>query len=243
MRARYLVPVALLSMCVVAPASGGQPPGDAGIGYSGGVFTSGRTDATRSLEEALAPGPSNRDDTLAGGAGNLNIFVHEGEGSGTLDGVPFGDTSSATFVFTAEVNPADRRRTGSGWSIDHTTASITIDGVGTFQFVTGTRSYVSNSHESVGFSRALDPGPGWDLFQGPSDPAFQSWEMDTSIGPITGTGELLQWGPYWNSVHTTGGVLVFDDGMCSATFTAEITLIFTDGFESGDTSAWSSTVP
>jgi len=57
------------------------------------------------------------------------------------------------------------------------------------------------------------------LFNGPSDPAFLVWEMLTSIGPVSGTGTLMQWG---SGINTSGGILEFYNGSSSATFAATI---------------------
>ncbi len=160
------------------------------------------------------------------------VFIHEGRGSGTLDGVPFGVGSPAAFTITATGNLADRTNFGGGWEIDHTTALITIDGGGSVQFITPTRTFVNNILGLVGFSRSITRE---DLFNGPQRPAFESWDMTGSIGPIDGTGTLIQWGLF--DVVTSEGVLFFDDSTDLATFTV-LSVIFADGFESGDTSAW-----
>jgi len=130
-------------------------------------------------------------------------FTHSGNGSGSLDGSDF---SNADFTITAQAD-TDNRDFGSAleWFIDHVSASITINGLGAYDFITGTRTFVANNANTVGFSRAGDGG--LDLFNGPSDDMFETWEMLTSIGPVSGYGWLLQW---TNSpVETTGGVLVF----------------------------------
>lgn len=52
---------------------------------------------------------------------------------------------------------------------------------------------------------------------GPTDVAFGTWDMLSSIGPITGMGAFLQW--TLSDVNTDGGVLVFDSGPSTITFT------------------------
>jgi hypothetical protein len=137
-------------------------------------------------------------------------FIHEGFGSGTLDGVAF----SAAFTITAVADTSDRNQlvfggAPYGWDIEHTSAAIDIDGLGSFDFITGTRTFVNNDGPVVGFSRSNDDG-GSDLFNGPTDAAFAAWDMSTSIGPISGLGILLQWGTPFENILTTGGVLYFD---------------------------------
>jgi len=143
-------------------------------------------------------------------------FVHEGSGSGTLDGVAF----SALFTITASGDTNNRIGFGSGWYIGHTASTINIDGVGSFDFVTSTRTFVNNGAQLVGFSRG-DADGGSDLFNGPVNDAFGGWDMTTSIGPISGGGDLLQWGST-PAVVTTGGVLFFDDFFTDARFTATV---------------------
>ena len=68
----------------------------------------------------------------------------------------------------------------------------------------------------VGFSRAGASDS--DLFDGPT--ISTPWDMLSSIGPIAGTGELLQWTV--PQVLTDGGVLFFNDGTSASTFTATV---------------------
>lgn len=155
----------------------------------------------------------------AGSQAELIFFTHEGHGSGTIGQVSFGLTAPVRFVITA-VGDTDNRDLSISdvvW-INHDSASIAIDGVGTFNFVSPTRTFVNNSVGGVGFSHASPGGPGFDLFNGPLDPVFSTWDMLTSIGPITGDGGVLQWD--LEDVHTDGGVLFFSDAPSDATFTA-----------------------
>ncbi|GAB4384890.1 MAG: hypothetical protein Kow0022_08900 [Phycisphaerales bacterium] len=141
-------------------------------------------------------------------------FTHYGSGSGTLDGVGF----VSTFTISAVGNTDDRVNLGFGYFIDHLSASITIDGVGTYDFLTPTRTFVNNSAQLVGFSRAGSLGI--DLYNGPIDPFFASWDMTTSTGFISGAGSLLQWD--YEDVMTTGGVLFFDTFSTDAAFVATV---------------------
>jgi len=143
----------------------------------------------------------------------LVMFTHEGNGNGTLDGNPF---SASDFVITAVGDTGDRASYSSGWFIDHSSASISIDGLGDFDFLTGTRTFVNNDSQTVGFSREGISGA--DLFDGPTNAEFATWYMLDPIGPISGSGSLMQWTNY--TVNTTGGILVFDSGSSDATFMA-----------------------
>lgn len=152
--------------------------------------------------------------SVTASAGQIITFIHEGSGRGTLDGNQFGANG---FTITATGDIGDRTNFGNGWSLEHLSASITINGVGTFDFISPTRTFVNNGATIVGFSRGND---GSDLFNGPINAAFGAWDMTTSIGPIAGDGNLLQWGG--GDIMTTGGVLIFDDMASPATFTAII---------------------
>ncbi|NIN04865.1 MAG: hypothetical protein GTO43_00485 [Armatimonadetes bacterium] len=144
-------------------------------------------------------------------------FIHTGSGSGTLAGAPF-DVSA--FTITALGDTDNRVSPSSGvFSIDHDVASIEIAGLGTLTFLTGTRTFVNNNVSTVGFSRAA----GADLFDGPTDSVFGSWDMLSSIGPISGSALALQWSVTYGSVETNLGTLVLDGlGSVSATFEAVV---------------------
>ena len=142
-------------------------------------------------------------------------FTHQGTGSGSIAGTPFSTTS---FTITAVGDTLNRMSFPGGFFINHTSASISIAGVGTFTFTTPTRTFVNNTSQIVGFSRA--GATGLDLFNGPTNPAFSTYNMLTSIGPVAGTGELLQWTTM--PVLTSGGQLVFNNGTTPATFTAVV---------------------
>lgn len=145
-------------------------------------------------------------------------FTHIGLGSGTLDGTPF---TTSDFTITAQGDTDNRDTFSGGYYIDHDFASISITGLGTYQFTTGTRTFVNNLGLAlVGFSREGEDGK--DLLWGPYDAAFATWDMLSPIGPITGGGELFQWG-LSPSVVTNAGVLVFNNSRFeAATFKASV---------------------
>jgi hypothetical protein len=141
-------------------------------------------------------------------------YVHTGFGSGTLADVAFGAAAPTPFIITAVGDTANVQSCGSSCLFnDNSTASIDITGVGTFVFITLTR-YFGNVG-IVGFSRAGTNGS--DLFNGPASPV---WDMSSSIGPLIGTGSLLQWGN--SPVLTTGGTLFFNTATSPTTFTATV---------------------
>lgn len=141
------------------------------------------------------------------------LFTHTGTGSGSLAGNSF---STTAFTISGVGDTTNRVSFASGFFIDLTSASIEIMGVGNLTFVTGTRFFVNNNSGLLGFSRA----GGADLFNGPSNSAFLSWNMLTSIGPIAGTANLAQWSN--SPVITDQGTLVFDSGSTASTFQATV---------------------
>ncbi|MEX0938525.1 MAG: PEP-CTERM sorting domain-containing protein [Pirellulales bacterium] len=153
--------------------------------------------------------------TVAGAVAAPIVFVHGGSGSGSIGEIPFPD---ADFTITAVGDTENREDHGAGYFIDHDMASISIDGVGTFDFLSPTRTFVNNDLSLAGFSRASVSG--LDLFNGPTDAALATWEMLDDIGPLTGLGNLAQWDD--SDVLTTGGVLFFDPSESFATFQATV---------------------
>ncbi len=148
-------------------------------------------------------------------------FIHEGRGSGTLGGNPFGP---ADFVITALGDTDDRVNFAStNYAIQHTSARISIDGLGLFDFLVPTRTFINDDIDTVGFSRSSDGGlSGLDLFNGPTGNTVDGWDMTTDLGPVIGTGQIIQWdvSPF---INTTGGILRFDNAIVpDTTFTAII---------------------
>ena len=139
---------------------------------------------------------------------HADIIIFEHESVTPVTG-RIGDTDfTAPFIITAVGDTDDRERTNHAWSIEHVSALIDIQGVGAFEFVTQTSSFVNDGNDTVGFSRSIGLG---DLFNGPSNPIFHDWEMLTSIGPVAGRdGRLIQW-DIDPLIETTGGILRLDD--------------------------------
>lgn len=145
------------------------------------------------------------------------LFMHQGTGSGTIDGRPFAD---ADFVIRANADTSSRRLIpGIGFTTSHDTTIITIDGVGTYEFVTPTRTFVNRLNGLVGFARLDDLQ--YDLFLSATDDSLKTWDMLGDTGPVSGTGRLLQWDRN-PSIFTDGGILVLDSASTDATFTAVI---------------------
>jgi hypothetical protein len=136
------------------------------------------------------------------------IFTYTGEsGSGSIGGKSF---SNRSFTITAIGDELNRRSIGGGGgSIDHDVASIAIDGVGNFTFVSPTRTFSNNG--VTGFSRGPISGP--DLYNGP---------RDSDSGQMT----LLQWAPpeRFPPVLTSGGQLIFNSAKTTGTVRTGVAL-------------------
>jgi hypothetical protein len=129
-------------------------------------------------------------------------FIHTVvDGSGSIGDIEF---VRKDITITAFGDTSSRFDFGSGYHLTHTSASITIDDVGTFDFLVGTQSFVNNNIARAGFSRDTTLL----LAETGQDPSLAAWNMLTSIGPVPGARRLLQWDA--DDVLTTGGVLVLN---------------------------------
>ena len=140
-------------------------------------------------------------------------FIETGSGSGSIGGVAF-QTSNFTVTSTADIaNRASFLLEGnSGFNLINDSTSIDISGIGTINFLTPTTEFVNNTVHGAGF---LAGPSSLDLYHSPIDLSFASWNLISSIGPINGTGALLQWSE--NPVSTNDGILVFDNNADLAT--------------------------
>ncbi len=142
-------------------------------------------------------------------------FIFTGTGTGAIDGSGFSD---AAFTITEYSNTNDIQSCGNNCAfIDATSTVISIDGVGSFDFITGTRTF--NNSGRVGFSRGSNYGSSdlYDIFEVGPD-----YDLASAIGPVSGFADLLQWG---TSVETSGGVLFFANQNTAGTFEARIASI------------------
>lgn len=140
-----------------------------------------------------------------------------GEGAGTLNGRAFGK-SKFTILVKGDTNQRNEPSTNL-FAIPSASASITIQGLSTYNFLSDTRMFVNNNTKAVGFSR--DKTSGLDLYDIFNVSFVPNWDMLTSIGPISSSkGQLMQWS---NDIRTTGGILAFSDSYnISATFIATV---------------------
>ena len=82
---------------------------------------------------------------------DLITFTHTGTGSGTIGATSF---ANAAFTITDTADTTARSSFSTGFFINDLSASISIAGVGNFNFTSGTRTFVNNSLSLVGFSRS-----------------------------------------------------------------------------------------
>ena len=84
-------------------------------------------------------------------------FIHSGNGSGSIGAINF---SNADFTLIGNADTNNRESLGNTLSLDHNSTSINISGIGSFQILTGTRTFVAQDSSVVGFSRKgiLDGG-------------------------------------------------------------------------------------
>jgi hypothetical protein len=150
--------------------------------------------------------------------GSSITFTDITTASGTIGSTAFKDD---LITISAVGNTSSIQSFSGGISLNVSSASITIAGVGTFQFTTPTRFFDNTNSQTVGFSRAGIFGG--DLINGPTNPAFSSWAMKTSIGPITGSGVILQW--TISPVLTSGGTLVLFNANPGVTFSADVSTV------------------
>lgn len=139
-------------------------------------------------------------------------FVYTGTGSGSIGANSFTDVS---FVITEQSDTANLQSCGFNCKyIDSTSTSISLAGLGSFNFTTGTRTFDYSG--LVGFSRAGSGGA--DLFS-----VFNVggvYDLISAIGPVFGNASLLQWSH--SPVNTNAGVLFFESASTAGSFEARI---------------------
>ncbi len=143
------------------------------------------------------------------------IFTHSGfNASGTLNGNPFSNTD---FTITG-IGNTDNLTSSVANQLDilHDSASIELVGIGTFDFTTPTRTIYIDNRDTVGINKP--PTNGGDVYLSDSNPAFDGWDMLTSLGPVSGQHTLVGWD--FIVVNTSEGRLIFNDATISGSFQA-----------------------
>lgn len=139
-------------------------------------------------------------------------FTFTGMDSGTLNSVAF---AASAFTITENDDTSARQNCGGTCEfIADTDATISIAGLGSLTFVTGTRIFSSGTF--IGFSRAGLVGS--DLYD--VTPTFAGYDLMSSTGPLSFTGNVEQWTT--SPVVTSGGVLVLNNATTQGTFQARL---------------------
>ncbi len=141
------------------------------------------------------------------------VFRHEATLSGTLGGAPFGPTA---VVLRGVGDLGNRQSFGNGYYLVHDSATVEVSGLGIFDFVSSTRTFVNNAQQLVGFARGALTG--LDVLDGPFHPDLANWDMQSPVGPLTGAGGAINWD--LGDVVTSGGVLDVVSGPVTVTFGA-----------------------
>lgn len=122
-----------------------------------------------------------------------NYFTYQGTATLTIGS---GDPVTLNYRILAGGQFENRKSLagGSVLAIEHDFATIFTPGVGIGEFfyiTSPTRTVVDLSTGTVAFARGGDAGSS--LITSSADPAYQTWAMDTSIGPIAGTATHDTW--------------------------------------------------
>ncbi|MPW29268.1 PEP-CTERM sorting domain-containing protein [Agarivorans sp. B2Z047] len=139
-------------------------------------------------------------------------FEYTGTGSGSIGGQAFTDSF---FTITEYSNTDDLQSCSATCRyIDAISTTITIDNIGVFDFVSGTRTFVNNG--LLGLSRAGQFGS--DLYY-----VFDigSYDLLSALDTVVKNVSFLQWNRT-PSMITNGGTLIFNDGDATGTFQARL---------------------
>lgn len=147
----------------------------------------------------------------ASASADIITYTFEGSASGSLGGVNFG---MSNFVVSIQADTSNIEF-DLVLLVPNNSASITIDGLGTFDFVTPTLTAYFDSTIYLSWGPQLFDGP--DILS-VNHGALAGWGLDTEIGPVTGAGDVYS----FDSFQTTGGTLLFHANGNPMTFTASI---------------------
>ena len=148
--------------------------------------------------------------TSAASAGVIDI-TYSGIASGSwLTGIYAGQTfTSKAFSIHSSYLTDAITTIPQGYKATNGAADVTVEGYGNFAVTSSTDNFVSNGASRAGFTVV---GQGDVLSFG--NGALSSWNMQSNIGPITGTGVFNT-----QNLFTTAGALRFS-GTTTVTFTS-----------------------
>jgi hypothetical protein len=73
--------------------------------------------------------------------------------------------------------------------LNNDSANIAMAGLGTYDFLFDSHTFVNPGLGITGFGSTFPVG---DLIWGPNNSQLSRWDMSSSIGPLSGSGTLLQ---------------------------------------------------
>jgi hypothetical protein len=140
-------------------------------------------------------------------------YTVSGTASGSLGANPF---TNAAVTVTAAADASAIVNHGAGFfDVPSLAATVSVSGLGTATFTVPTRTFTNQpiGGAGIGTSTGINPP---DILDTLGNPALTTYDLSTSIGPLTGT-------PGFNSgTHfaTTSGDLVLNSVSGNTTFTA-----------------------
>lgn len=134
--------------------------------------------------------------------------IYEGTTSGVLAGLTF-DTK---FVISASADTKDIVSSPGAKRLDSEYVSILLVDIGYYEITSPTHTFVNRSG-IVG----LEFADGGDIVIGPENDQFDTWDMTTSIGPVSGQALIRP-----DELQTSGGVLRFHSGRTTITYSAVV---------------------
>jgi hypothetical protein len=142
-------------------------------------------------------------------------FTYTGTASGTIGNQTF---DAAAFTLFATGDTANLQSAGADvLFLNQDTASISIDGLGTFLITTATRTFINNSAHVLGFSGSGIYGA--DLYDG-SSPSLGTWDLVSNLDLSSVDYAIMQWNSGW--VQTDAGTLFLADGRSAGSFKAVV---------------------
>ena len=137
-------------------------------------------------------------------------------------GVAFPDSDFTITAVGDTTNRMTSQPVQNMYTIPDDCAWITIQGLGTYVFLTSTSTFVNLDDPAIGFGFTSQAQYEGDLYNIWPAPGANNWDMLSSFGPIScTTGTLLQW--QHSDINTSGGTLVFaDQENVSCTFVAQV---------------------
>lgn len=136
-------------------------------------------------------------------------FIYEFDASGTLGNTPF--ESRVTFSASADTDNIEVR--GSVFALK-SESTISIDGLGTFDLISETSSFLNTEPAVVGLEEFIG---GRNIVIGPWTTDLGSWQMSSSFGPLVGEVNVIT-----RPVRTTAGALRFANSLTTGTFAAVV---------------------